>query len=199
MVGSALGDRIAADRHLTRAGALVERTGVAMSGSLLAIARGYVLACRDEPDEVERQLERGLDLHDRAGQAFGRPFALWCLGHLAARAGECTLAARHHAEALQDALRRGDSDGVACALEGLAAVCAADGRPELGVRLLGAAAARRVRMGAPSPLLSREAAAAAEVALRRAVPAERFAAAHAEGTRMDDAAVADLARVTADT
>jgi predicted ATPase/DNA-binding SARP family transcriptional activator len=197
MVAAVEGEHAAADDQLGRASAIVEKTGVAMSQALVAIARGYVLGRRGYTADARRSLEDGLARHDRAGQAFGRPFALWWFGNLALQAGDRDAAADHHAASLREALHRGDGDGVACALEGIAAVCAATGRVELGARLLGAAEARRERMGAPAPLLSRDAAAAAASALRRALPADRFAAAHAEGSRTDDAAIGDLLELVA--
>jgi predicted ATPase/DNA-binding SARP family transcriptional activator len=186
MVAAVEGEHPAADDQLSRATAIVERTGVAMSQALVAITRGYVLGRRGRTADARRSLEDGLARHDRAGQAIGRPFALWCLGNLAVDDGDPDAAVGFHGEAFREALHRGDADGVASALEGLAAVCVADGRAALAARLLGAAEGRRASMGAPAPLLSRDAAAAADAAVRQVLPAERLAAERAAGAAAED-------------
>jgi hypothetical protein len=73
----------------------------------------------------------------------------------------------------------------------LAAVCAAEGRAELGARWLGAAEARHD----PAPLLTRDEAAGARGELQRMLPASRLAAECAEGAATGDEALADLAHL----
>jgi predicted ATPase/DNA-binding SARP family transcriptional activator len=181
MVDAALGHEGGVEEQLRLAGAIVDRTGVAMSRSLVAIARGYEHWCRGRHADAGRSLREGVDLHDRAGQSFGRPFALWCLGHLALLEDDPSRAERLHTDALLEARRRGDGDGIACGLEGLAAVTAVDRRAALGARLLGAAAARRAAMGASGPILSRVHAARAHARLRAHLGQDRFATEFAVG------------------
>jgi predicted ATPase/DNA-binding SARP family transcriptional activator len=195
MVDAALGRPGRSEGQLDVAGAIAGRTGLAMSRSLVANARGYVRWREGRHADAVRSLREGVDLHDRAGQSFGRPFALWCLGHLALHEGDLAAAARSHTEALAEAHRRGDGDGVACGLEGLAAVSGAEGRAAHGARLLGAAAARRASMGATDPILSRVQASAAHAQLRRQLGPDAFAAEFAAGTTVDAARFGDPTRL----
>lgn len=156
-----------------------------MSRSLVANARGYVRWRQGQHADAAESLREGVDLHDRAGQSFGRPFALWCLGHLALDNGEWSEAEGLHAAAFSEARRRGDADGIACGLEGLAEVATADGRAALGARLLGAAGARRAAMAASDPILSRDRVAAVDARLRRRLGTQVYDREFAAGTAFD--------------
>jgi predicted ATPase/DNA-binding SARP family transcriptional activator len=185
MVDAALGRDGEVEEQLRRAAAIADRTGIAMSRALVATARGYARWRHGRNAEAARSFQEALELHDRAGQSFGRPFTLWCLGHLALHEGDLLEAERLHTAALQEAHHRGDGDGIACGLEGLAAVTTADGRAGLGARLLGGAAARRATMGADDPILSRSQAAAAHAQLLRLLGQDVFAAQFTAGAEAD--------------
>jgi len=192
MVDAALGNDEAVQEQLYRAGTIAERTGLAMSRSLVANARGYGHWRQGRYVHAVSSLREGVELHDRGGQSFGRPFALWCLGHLALRQNDAVEAARLLTDSLEEARRRGEGDAVACALEGLAAVAAADDRAELGARLLGAAAAARAAMGVSDPLLSRDEAAATRARIRRLLGLDVFATETAAGDAMGPAVDEDV-------
>jgi predicted ATPase/DNA-binding SARP family transcriptional activator len=185
MVEAALGRNGDVEEQLRFAAAIADRTGVAMSRSLVANARGYVRWRRGHSADAARSFRQALELHDRAGQSFGRPFALWALGHLALHEGDLSEAERLYTGALQEAHQRGDGDGIACALEGLAAVAATDGRAELGARLLGGAASRRATMGAEDPILSRSQAEAAHARLLRLLGQDAFTTQFTAGADAD--------------
>jgi hypothetical protein len=88
------------------------------------------------------------------------------LGHLALEAGDDELAADRFGAALDEGAASGDHDAVATALDGLVAVAEVRGDHRLAALRLGAAAARRVAMGAPAPLLTRELAGATRTDVR---------------------------------
>lgn len=168
MVEAAAGDHDGARRHLEVADAVVGRTGVAMSRAAVDIARGYARWRGGELDAARDHLRRGADLHDRAGQPFGRPFALWCLGHVTLALGDVPGAYAPFTESLRSATAAGEGDGIACAIEGLAAACAADDRHDAARRLLDVARARRQELGIPTPLLTCDLARATERAVEAA-------------------------------
>ncbi len=192
MVDAALGNGDAVEEQLRLAGTIAERTGLAMSRSLVANARGYGHWRQGRYAHAASSLREGVELHDRGGQSFGRPFALWCLGHLALRQDDAAEAARLLTDSLDEARRRGEGDAIACALEGLAAVAAADDRAEFGARLLGAAAADRAAMGVSDPLLSRDEAAATRARIRRLLDPDVYTAETATGGAMGRAVAEDV-------
>ena len=193
MVEAAVGEQTRADHHLEVAAAIVDRTGVVMSRALVAMAHGYVAWRRGALDAAADALQDAAALHDRAAQHFGRFFALWCLAHVTLRRGDAVGASRLFAESLTTAVVGGDGDGIACAIEGLAAACCAEGRDGPAARLLGIAGARRVRMDATDPLLSRDEVTATELLLRDRLAPEVLAAERAAGGTIEIASEADAA------
>lgn len=80
---AAVGDHEAAATEFARARELTERTGPAMSAAMLAQTEGYLRLRRGDHAGARVKLERALDLHPWVGMAYGRPFVLWVLGHVA--------------------------------------------------------------------------------------------------------------------
>jgi predicted ATPase/DNA-binding SARP family transcriptional activator len=175
-----------ADEQLAAAGAVVERTGVAMSRALVAAGQGYVLLRRGDMRRAAMALEEAIGLHDRGGQVFGRSFYLWALGHLALRAGDAASARQRQAEALLDALQRGDGHAVAYALEGLAAATAAEGNLAGAARAFGAAVDRRARLGADRAVITGAEFRATDLRLRELDGSGQLAEARRAGAGLDD-------------
>ncbi len=134
--------------------------------------------------------EHALSLHHWTGFAYGRPFALWGLGHLALQDGDAAAAARLLSESLEVAVERHDPDAIAAALEGLAAVEVLSDEPERAAELLGAADRHRQAMGAPAPLINREQAATTREQVRELLGEARLAAGLEAGGALDTAALA---------
>jgi hypothetical protein len=151
---------------------------------MLAYTEGYVRWCGGDHAGARDRWEAALDLHDWVGLAFGRPFGLWGLGHLALAEGDVPLAARLQTASLSDAVERGDRDAVATALEGLAAAELARDAPIRAARLLGAAATRRRAMGAPEPIITRAHARRTRDRTEERLGADRYATEHARGERL---------------
>ncbi len=192
MVAAAVDDWNRAAAELARAAACFENSGLEMGAAMVAHADAYVALRGGDHDRAAARWRQALELHDWTGLALGRPFALWGLGHLALQAGEPTRAHGLLTGSLASAMDRGDLDASAAALEGLAAVHAARGEPELGARLLGASATRRATMGAPAPILTRDAAHATRSQLRRHLGADHYAAEADAGRWLEDDALRRL-------
>jgi predicted ATPase/DNA-binding SARP family transcriptional activator len=185
MVEAADGEMARADEELARAEELLERSGPAMTEALLAIATGYVRWRQGRPRDAEISWAAALRVHHWTGLAYGPTFARWGLGHLALGAGDDVLAARRFREALDEGTATGDHEAVATALEGLAAVAEVRGDHRLAALRLGAAAVRRLAMGAPAPLLTRELAETTRAAVRRHLGDETLADVESAGATVD--------------
>ncbi len=123
----------------------------------------------------------------------GLPHLLNGLGEADLARGDLERARAHHREALALLQGTGDRKGLVEALEGLAAVAAADGQPGLAARLWAAAAAWRAAQGLPPPpdrlaRLGRQHAAA-----RAAADPTAWATAWAAGTALPPGAALALA------
>jgi predicted ATPase/DNA-binding SARP family transcriptional activator len=194
MVEAAVGAQARAEAEAARARELTDRTGPAMSAAMLAYTEGYVRWCGGDHAGARDRWEAALDLHDWVGLAYGRPFGLWGLGHLALAAGDVPRAAGLQTASLTDAVERGDRDAVATALEGLAAAELARDAPIRAARLLGAAAVRRRAMGAPEPIVTRAHARRTRDLTEERLGADRYATEHAQGERLPtEALVGDVA------
>jgi predicted ATPase/DNA-binding SARP family transcriptional activator len=185
MVEAADGEMTRADDELARAEELLERSGPAMTEALLSIATGYVRWRQGRPQDAEAAWTAALRVHHWTGLAYGPAFARWGLGHLALEAGDAELAASRFREALDEGTATGDHEAVATALEGLAAVAEVRGNHRLAALRLGAAAVRRLAMGAPAPLLTRELAGATRAAARDHLSEEGLADVEAVGATTD--------------
>jgi len=185
MAEAAVGEHARAAMELDRARELADRSGLVMVEAIVAQAEAYALARRGDVPAARERWQEALSLHDWTGFAYGRPFGLWGLGHLALQDGDLAEAGRLLSEALAVALERHDQDAVAAALEGLAAVEVVAGDPERAAELLGAAQRRRETMGAPAPLLNREHAAAAREQACHALGESRFTAGREAGGSLD--------------
>jgi len=144
---------------------------------------GLVAYMRGEHARAAALYAESLALKREAGHTQGIASSLGNLGIVAFARGDVDGAATLYAESL--GLRRevGDKEGMALALDGLAAVAGARGRPWRSARVIGAATALRLAMGAPrqpppsfSPHYEPTVAAA-----RAALGEAAFAAAMAEG------------------
>jgi predicted ATPase/DNA-binding SARP family transcriptional activator len=175
MTEAAVGDHEAAAAELARARDLTERTGPAMSAAMLAQTDGYLRLRRGDHEGARAEFERALELHPWVGMAYGRPFVLWALGHVALEEDDVDTATDLLTSAVADAVERGDQDGIACGLEGLAAVAIARDEPTAAARLLGAAEHRRAAMGAPTPLVSADLAERSRARVRDLLGEPRFA------------------------
>ena len=168
-----------------------------MSRALVHTTRGYLGWRHGTLAHAATELRQGLSLHDRAGQPFGRPFTLWCLGHVTLATGDTTEAHRLLVESLRAGALAGEGDAIACALEGLAAVCVEDARPDAAARLLGIAHARRTQLEIPAPLLTHDQVVATEHRLAAQLSSTTLAAAHAAGARTTLDGVDDVEDVLA--
>lgn len=152
----------------------------------------------DLPRAVEL-IERGLAVARRRGDQQYVGVALMNLGHVAGDQADWDAAARHYTAALRTYQGLGDGYtlGIAAALDGLANVANARGRPSRAAELLGAASAARDEMGA---LLSPTARAAHERAIdaaRRHLGEAATAAAWQAGRGLSIGRAAELALQTA--
>ncbi len=110
---------------------------------------GLVAYMRGEHARAAALYEESLALKREAGHTQGIASSLSNLGIVALARGDVDGAAALYEESL--GLRRevGDKEGMALTLDGLAAVAGAHGRPGRATRLIGAATALRLAMGAP--------------------------------------------------
>ena len=185
MAEAAVGEHDRAAVELDRARELADRGGPVMAAAIVAQAEAYTLARRGDVAAARDRWQEALSLHHWTGFAYGRPFGLWGLGHLALQAGDPAEAGRLLSESLAVALERHDQDAIAAALEGLAAVEVATGDPGRAAELLGAAHRRREQMGAPAPLLNGEHAAAVRQQVRDVLGSVRLTAGMETGRALD--------------
>ncbi|HEU5315894.1 MAG TPA: tetratricopeptide repeat protein, partial [Chloroflexota bacterium] len=169
------------------------RRGVAMS----TLDLGDVAHMEGDYDEARRLYAEGLQIGRQSQIADAIGTALIRLGRLAHDAGDGFAARRDLREGLAVARDRRLNESAIQALEGFAAVAAAEGEAARGLRLAGAAAAARRATHTPispveAPLLVRWLAPA-----RAALSREEQDAAWEEGSRMPrDEAVAYALEVT---
>ena len=198
MVEAAVGANERAEEMLASARAIAQRSSWPMVGAMVAQAEGYTRWRDGDLSGARAALERALALHAWTGLGFGRPFVLWGLGHLDMAAGDLEQTVERFAEALEEATRRGDRDLIATALEGFAETAHAVDRAELAGELLGAAAALRTGMGAPTPIITRDLAEHTRAKVRSALGPVATERALAAGAALDqDGLAACLDTLTA--
>jgi predicted ATPase/class 3 adenylate cyclase len=112
---------------------------------------GYMAFMGDDLDRARPALEEALALADKLGDRLWIALGHHTIGQVARLDGRFDDARRHYREAIRFVHELGDDAQLTEPLQGLAAVAIATGRPELGVRLLGANAAIRDRLGGGPP------------------------------------------------
>ena len=194
MVAATVGDDATADTHRVAATALVQRSGAGLAHAVHAAAEAYIRVRRSELAEARSALATAGRWHDRAGRFFGRPFVLWLSGHVALCDGDMAGARTSLRDAYELALRQGVGDERACALEGLAALCAAREETDRAALLLGAADALREQLGAPRPVLTLRDLEPQGHLLARVATTEGLAASRGRGAALDSPALRTLVR-----
>jgi predicted ATPase/class 3 adenylate cyclase len=114
-------------------------------------AAGYMAFMGDQFDEARGPLEEGLDVALRGTDPAAIAVGHHTVGRVARLQGRLDDAARHYRESIRITNELGDTAQMTEPLQGLAAVLIAMGDPERGVRLLGANAAIRERLGGGPP------------------------------------------------
>jgi predicted ATPase/DNA-binding CsgD family transcriptional regulator len=175
------GDRITARKACEEALAIYAQFPNPWGQRLALGVLGWV--AEDEGDHVtaQRFLEESLVAARQGQSPTDVALQLNNLGIVALRQGDDAQAEVRHREALLLTREVGAHEPMACALEGLAGVIAARGRPERAARLLGAASALRAAIGSPRIAQFEEEYARLTPAVQEALGAEAFAAAIAEG------------------
>ncbi|MFE0738850.1 BTAD domain-containing putative transcriptional regulator [Streptomyces sp. NPDC058855] len=153
---------------------------------------GLALTARRAGDlaEAETHLRSVLAWSERVDFATGRALVLAELGFVAELRGDADTARAHHLAGLAAARETGDPRALALALEGLAGAHALAGDPTRAARLLGAAHAARVSVGAPLPPAERGDVDRVTATLRAALGDAALATAFAEGTGLGPAEAA---------
>jgi predicted ATPase/DNA-binding CsgD family transcriptional regulator len=160
----------------THVGLAYTRRGlIARVGGDLAGAVGYLA-------EAARRLRA-------AGHTWALSETLRYLGDVARDRGDLAEALVHYRTCLEAAREGGDQIFVADALDGVAGIAAARGKPEQAARLAGAAATLRERLDAAVAPWERSAHERQLAAVRIALSPEAFAAAWAEGAALPFEAV----------
>jgi predicted ATPase/class 3 adenylate cyclase len=114
-------------------------------------AAGYMAFMGDHIDEARGPLEEGLEVALRSTDPSAIVVGHHTVGQVARLQGRLDDAARHYREAIRITNDVGDTAQMTEPLQGLAAVLVSMGEPERGVRLLGANAAIRERLGGGPP------------------------------------------------
>jgi len=114
-------------------------------------AEGYMAFMTDQLDEARAPLEEALALAEKGGERWPLAIGHHTVAQVARLQGRLDDAARHYREAIRHGHELGDEASLTEPLQGLAAVAIATGKAELGVRLLGANAAVRERLGGGPP------------------------------------------------
>jgi tetratricopeptide (TPR) repeat protein len=153
---------------------------------------GRLAAARGDYAVARAWYEEYLAQSQKIGYRLFLAHGLLGLGDLACLEGDYAAARTLYQQALTLQRDQNDRSGIAASLEGLAAVCQAQGQPERGVRLLGAAEALCERVGVPLPPIKQANYDLIVAAGRAALGEEAFAAVWADGRAMSlDQAVAD--------
>ncbi|TMF34382.1 MAG: adenylate/guanylate cyclase domain-containing protein [Chloroflexi bacterium] len=115
------------------------------------VADGYMAFMTDDLERARSLLEQGLELTERRGDRMAIATGNHTVAQVARLQGRLDDAANHYLRSLTGLHELGDVASLTEPLQGLAAVAVATGRAELGVRLLGANAAIRERVGGGPP------------------------------------------------
>lgn len=134
-----------------RAGAMYAAASNATGEAWSRYDLGLLARRRSDVAGATRHLRASLDSFRQIGYRWATACSACALGSVEVRHGAVDDAAPLFAEALRTVQPLDDRLGVARCLEGAAAVAVARGRPRAAARLLGAAEARRLRIGAPLP------------------------------------------------
>jgi hypothetical protein len=112
---------------------------------------GYMAFMTDDLGRARLLLEEGLALAERRGDRLATAIGNHTVGQVARLDGRYEDALRHYRAAIRFGHELGDDASLTEPLQGLAAVAIATGEVERGVRLLGASAAVRERIGGGPP------------------------------------------------
>jgi predicted ATPase len=112
---------------------------------------GYMAFMTDDLARARPLLEESLALAERRGDAMAMAMAHHTVGQVARLDGRFADAATHYRAAIRFGHTLGDNASLTEPLQGLAAVAVATGDPLRGVKLLGANAAIRERLGGGPP------------------------------------------------
>ncbi|SHF12404.1 BTAD domain-containing putative transcriptional regulator [Streptoalloteichus hindustanus] len=161
---------------------------------------GLALGARRQGDldAAEEHLLAWLDWNRRLDGDAGVALILAELGFVAEQRGDAERARRLHLEGLRAAKATGDPRAVALAVEGLAGALSAAGEHDRAARLLGAADAARVSVGAPLPAAERDDVDRVAARIRDALGADAFSAAFARGAELAVDDVVDAVRALLD-
>jgi hypothetical protein len=141
---------------------------------------GCVAYSAGDLDQAQALMEQGRALLER-GQSWERAVALLSLGDVARAQSKPAAAAEQYTLSLEIAVKYSNQPLVAQLLEGFAKLAGAVAQPERAARMLGAAAALRLRLGTPIPLVEQADYDAAVALARAQLDPAAFSATWAEG------------------
>jgi ATP/maltotriose-dependent transcriptional regulator MalT len=144
-------------------------------------------------DGARKPLEESLNRWLDSGHAFGEAATRLTIGHLELLSGDRAAAGEHVALGLESFVAVGYPQGIAEAIDCVAALALADGGAQLAAELQGAADGIRRRIGAAIPASTDRI--PDPVALEASL-GEQYPVAHAAGEALDDDAAIELARRT---
>jgi len=132
---------------LARFQELGDRRGVADALFGLAV----MSRLQGDLDTARTSAEHALALHQDLGDVFGLTGELYVLGRVAAETGDLDTARRHYLETLENMELIGERTGIALIFDNLANVANLGGRPQVALRLAGAAEALKELVGGEAP------------------------------------------------
>jgi predicted ATPase len=116
-------------------------------------AKSLIALLRGEYEQAYAILQEMLTLAQELGNRMGYLWTRAHMGHVALRAGDLTEARALFAETIENFQRDGNTIGAVFAIEGLAGLFLAVGKPQQAARLIGWADATRERILNPRPYL----------------------------------------------
>jgi len=145
------GDMETVWRKLGEGGDIGRRMGDEEIEARFLQAEGYMAFMIDDLDRARPVLEHALEMAERSGERMPIAVGNHTVGQVARLQGRWPDAASHYRNAIRAGHELGDAASLTEPLQGLAAVLIATGDAERGVRLLGANAAIRDRLGGGPP------------------------------------------------